>query len=333
MSLAATVLASRRRRPGWLAGLCALCLLFASACHLLRAPRRAVPRLGADIRAGTLHVAGRERRYLLYVPKQRKPAAPLVVLLHGSRQTAQGLRASTGYAFDRLADQHGFVAVYPDGYRRRWNDCRAGGRYAARRLQIDDVGFLASLIDTLQASAQIDPTRVFLAGYSGGGQLAFRMATERPERIAGIAAFGANLPTQDNWACASATRAVPVMLINGTSDRINPYEGGKVTVFGFASRGTVRSARESAEHFAALAGVRDAERRRLSVSAETWVEQFRWHRPDAAEVVLLAVHGGGHVVPGPRASFPRILGKVSAVLDGPQAVWDFFARQPASRPK
>jgi polyhydroxybutyrate depolymerase len=45
-------------------------------------------------------------------------------------------------------------------------------------------------------------------------------------------------------------------------------------------------------------------------------------------VMLIAVHGGGHVVPGPDAAFPRILGKVTPVIDGPRQVWDFFARQP-----
>lgn len=47
-----------------------------------------------------------------------------MVLLHGSKQTGESLRKATGYAFDKLADQHGFVTVYPDAYERRWNDCR-----------------------------------------------------------------------------------------------------------------------------------------------------------------------------------------------------------------
>jgi hypothetical protein len=79
---------------------------------------------------------------MLYVPRQLSAHAPLLVLLHGSRQTGASFRRATGYAFDRLADQHGFVAVYPDGYDRHWNDCRHRGRYAARKLGLDDVGFV-----------------------------------------------------------------------------------------------------------------------------------------------------------------------------------------------
>jgi polyhydroxybutyrate depolymerase len=308
---------------------CALSLCLLAACHLFRAPTPALPSLSAGIHAGTLRVQERERSYLLYMPRQRRAGAPLVVLLHGSRQTAEGLRRATGYAFDRLADEHGFVAVYPDGYKRRWNDCRAGGRYPARKLQVDDVGYILSLVDLLKTEAGIDPRQVFLAGYSGGGQLAFRIALQRPERVAGIASFGANLPTPENWACEIAGKPVAALLINGTRDRINPYQGGKVSVFGFASRGTVLSSHASAEYFANLAGLHRFEEQRLGEAGETWIEQRRWYQPGSPEIMLITVHGGGHVVPGPSAAFPRILGKVSGALDGPREVWNFFARQRA----
>jgi polyhydroxybutyrate depolymerase len=298
-----------------------------AACYLLHAPAPDVPHLSAGIHRHTLRLQEQDRSYLLYLPEHRRPDAPLVVLLHGSKQKGEDLRVATGYAFDRLADQHGFIAVYPDGYHQRWNDCRSAGRYAARKLQIDDVGFLVALIEKLDASVDIDPSRVFLAGYSNGGHLAFRFALEQPDRVAGIAAFSANLPTEENWACQAAGKPVPALLVNGTEDRINPFAGGEVTVFGFASRGTVRSARASAEYFASLAGLPELERRRLGVSADTWVEQLRWYKPGAAEVTLMAIHGGGHVVPGPGAAFPRILGKVSLAIDGPKEAWDFFARQ------
>ncbi len=301
--------------------------LLLCSCHLFRAPAPHEPKTSAGVFVDTVRVDGLPRRYSLYVPHTRAAHPPLLVLLHGSRMTGEGLRRATGYAFDRLADQHGFLAVYPDGYKGRWNDCRAGGRYAARKLQLDDVGFMLKLADTLEQTAGIDPTRVFLAGYSGGGQLAFRVALEHPERVAGIAAFSASLPADDNFACTVAGKPVPTLLINGTRDRISPYEGGKVAVFGFASRGHVRSSRASAEFFAQLAGTRDFTRRRLAVSADTWVEQ--WRAQGTAEVVLMTVHGGGHVVPGPAAAFPRILGKVSRVLDGPREAWTFFAHQPA----
>ena len=274
-----------------------------------------------------MRVGGRERSYLLYAPKRLRERAPLLVLLHGSKQTAASFRRATGYAFDRLADEHGFVAVYPNGYREHWNDCRSRGRYAARKLGVDDVGFVISLIDRLASSVGIDPARVFLAGYSNGAQLAFRVATERSERVAAIAAFGANLPTSENWACATANKPVSTLLVNGTDDRINPFEGGDVKVFGFASRGSVRSALDSARYFAGLAGLTRVEQRSFGEGESGVIDEYRWQQEGKAEVMLLAVHGGGHVIPGPRAAFPGILGNVSQSLDGPEVAWRFFARQ------
>ncbi len=307
----------------------ALAFLSAQGCYLLHAPDREEPVLSAGIYAEQIQVGEAARSYLLYVPERRLPAAPLVVLLHASKQTGEDLREATGFAFDRLADEHGFVAVYPDGVGKRWNDCRAAGRYKARRRHIDDVDFMLQLIDKLKLTAGVDPTRVFMLGYSSGGQLAFRMALERPDAVAAIAAFSANLPAPDNLACNPKGQAVPMMLVNGTRDRINPFYGGEVTVFGFASRGNVRSSRSSAEYFAHLAGLKRPEQRTLGESADTWVEELRWHEPGSPEVMLVAIHGGGHVLPGPNAAFPRILGKISDVFDGPSEAVRFFSRQPS----
>lgn len=297
-------------------------------CHLLRPPKSQMPLLSYGRAAHVLRIHDRDRSYVLYLPEKRAPRAPLVILLHASRQGAEGLRRASGYAFERLAEENGFVAVYPDAHGRRWNDCRAKGRYAARKLQIDDVGFLVALIDELARVADIDPARVFLVGYSSGAQLAFRVALERPERVAGVAAFSANLPTAENWACQGVGKPVPMMLVNGTDDRINPFEGGRVSVFGFASRGTVRSSYDSARYFAELAGLADKATTPAPELFTSGVARYRWTEQDKPEVTLFAVDGGGHVIPGPSSAFPRILGNVSRAFDGPGEAWRFFARQP-----
>lgn len=321
-----------RRSRAWSCSL--LWLLVAlglSGCHLLRAPSPRIPEQSRGRVPQQLHVDARIRSYVAYVPQTTRPGAPLLMLLHGSRQSAEDLRRATGYAFERIAEEQGFVVVYPEAFGTRWNDCRAAGAYAARAQNVDDVHFLTELIDTLATRVEIDRSRVFIAGYSSGAQLAFRAAIERPERFAAIAAFGANLPTEENWlrACGAASPRIPVLLVNGTGDRINPFAGGRVSVFGFASRGTVRSAWKSAEFFADARAAQRPRPRHEGAADDRWGE-WRWARPGAAEVVLLAVRGGGHVVPGPSSSFPRILGKVSRTLDGPRAAWSFFARQPPS---
>jgi polyhydroxybutyrate depolymerase len=147
------------------------------------------------------------------------------------------------------------VVVYPDRHERNGNDCRKAAAYPARKLRIDDAGLVFALVERLQSAIGADPARVFAIGYSNGGHLAFRLAWEHPERVTAVAAFAAKLLTDDNSHCKATGKSVPIMIVNGTSDAINPYDGGVVILFGFGNRGTVRSARSTAEYFADLNGL------------------------------------------------------------------------------
>ena len=321
------------RRAGrillWTGGIVALPL--ALAVHLLYAPVPPEPELSARPLTGTVRVRGLERSYLVYAPVRRAVSPPLLIVFHGSMGSPAGIRAETGYGFDLLADRDGLVVAYPQGFEGNWNDCRKTADYPARRLGIDDIGFFEALVARLESDLGIDPERVFAAGLSNGGHFVFRLALERPERIAGGAAFAANLPTRDNNACTAHGPPPPMAIVNGTSDPINPYEGGLVTLFGFGNRGTVLSALESATYFAGGGAAPRPARDRIEPKAAgdpTWVERSVWRTPGRSETMLLSVHGGGHVVPQPRYRPRRLLGRSSSTVDGPAEVWSFFRRQP-----
>jgi polyhydroxybutyrate depolymerase len=174
----------------------------------------------------------------------------------------------------------------------------------------------------------VDPSRIFVAGLSNGGHFVYRLALERPERLAGAAVFAANLPTGDNNLCAPRGAPPPIMIVNGTDDPINPFEGGRVTLFGFGDRGDVLSARQSAVYFAGRGAPLVSRIRARTRGDGSWVERAQWRIPGRSEVVLLAVHGGGHVVPQPVYRPPRLLGPVTTAIDGPAEAWRFFRRQP-----
>jgi polyhydroxybutyrate depolymerase len=107
----------------------------------------------------------------------------------------------------------------------------------------------------LKQEQDVDEKRVYVFGYSNGGHMAFRLAMEASDEIAAVAAVAASLPTPDNSSCPQRKPTSRVMLINGTLDPINPYQGGTVTLFGFASRGSVMSAVASAQNFAERNGI------------------------------------------------------------------------------
>jgi polyhydroxybutyrate depolymerase len=273
--------------------------------------------------------ADRTRMVQRYVPAALPSGAPLLIVLHGSTQDALAIRQFSGYEFERLADIHKFVVAYPNGYEGNWNDCRRAASYPARALDIDDTAFTIALVEQAMARHGINPARVYVIGYSNGGHLAFRLALEMPQRFAGLAAIAANLPTDDNSICRSTGVAVPFAIVNGTLDPINPYAGGRVTLFGFGNRGTVLSSPASAARFAGV--FREAREKDVGVigGAYPGVEQRAWEVGGEPRVVLYSVIGGGHVIPQPHYRAPRMLGRTVPEFNAPEALWRFFMRLPA----
>jgi polyhydroxybutyrate depolymerase len=300
---------------------------------LVRFPRPKAPRLTGRVEHGTLRVGDRTRSFGYYAPAPLPPNPPLVIAMHPSGERGDAFRWQTGYSFDRLADAHGFVVVYPDGYEGHWNTCRKVGSDSAHKLHVDDIAFVRALIDHFHSTHGIDRGRVFATGHSNGGQMSYRLALEMPDEVRAVAAISAALPVPENLDCRESGKAVPVLVMNGTRDPINPYDGGRVTIFGFSDRGDVRSSVSTATYFASLGALAASPNteRLPGEDAGLWVERSTWGSPATLEVVLDTIHGGGHVVPQGVSRYPRILGPTDSAFDGPAEIWAFFARQPVRK--
>src|SRR6202795_1251256 len=213
------------------------------------APSPPNPTLSAAIQQDSIPIGSMTREFLEYVPHDISPHSPLVIVLHGSLMDAKSMREWTGYEFDRLGDQNGFLVVSPNGYKAPWNDFHSQAPFAAHTENIDDMGFVKGLIAREVAQHQIDEKHVYVLGYSNGGQMALRLALQAPEQVAGIAIAGASLPAQEDSACPEQG-AVPLLVVQGEKDPIHPINGGKVTLFWFSYRGRVLSALDTAQRFA-----------------------------------------------------------------------------------
>src|SRR5882672_1563337 len=264
-------------------------------------------------------VGGRERTFIEYAPKTLKPGAPLLFVLHPSGGDASSMRDYSKYEFDELADKYGFVVVYPDGYENTWNDCRGGSPFPSKALKIDDSGFIEALIAHEVDAHQIDRKRVFAAGWSNGGQLAYRLALEHPEDFAGVAAISASLPVKENLDCGQVDKPIPVMIVNGTADPINPYRGGMVNLGG-AKLGNVLSSEDTAKYWAKLLGVTAMpELAKLPhKGGGTSVDSMSFVKDGTPVVVLYSVQNGGHAMP-----------LEGEDLDSPVVIWDFFSKLPS----
>jgi poly(hydroxyalkanoate) depolymerase family esterase len=126
------------------------------------------------------------RTYKLYVPASPSEAArPVIVMLHGCTQSADDF--ATGTRMNRLADEHGFLVVYPEqpahaNMSKCWN-------WFQPQDQLRDTGepsLIAGIVREVAARHGADLRRVFVAGLSAGAAMAVVLGETYPDLFAGV---------------------------------------------------------------------------------------------------------------------------------------------------
>lgn len=164
---------------------------------------------------------GVAREYKLYVPANYdgSESFPLVFNLHG--YTSNMDQQIVYGDFRSIADTANFLVVHPNGTfdtggNRFWNAFNVPG--------VDDIGFLSTLIDTINNNYNVDLNRVYSTGMSNGGYMSFELACQLSNRIASVASVTGTMTTLRMNAC-SAQKPTPIMQIHGTFDPTVPYNG------------------------------------------------------------------------------------------------------------
>jgi polyhydroxybutyrate depolymerase len=261
---------------------------------------------------------GRPRPYRVHVPPVLPVGAPLVIQLHGGGGNGAGLDRLT--RFHRLADRERFAVVSPNGFDRHWND----GRLPAMPGAVDDVGFVAALIDCLAGWLPIDRRRVYAVGISNGAMMAARLASGLPDRIAAFAQVAGTAPADaPSW--WRPDRPVPLIQIHGTGDAIVPYAGGAVRTQrrGGIDRGRVLGV----EEWAALLATHEGAVGPVVTRIEPDVTIRAWRGATApCDLEFWRVDGGGHTWPGGVQYLPiGIVGPTSATFDATAEIWRFVS--------
>ncbi len=153
---------------------------------------------------------------------------PLVLVLHG--YGANGAAQDAYFGLSALADARQLVVAAPDGTvdsfgKNFWNATDACCDFDGTK--VDDVAYLTAVIHDTILRHHVDPRRVFVVGHSNGAFMAHRMACDRAELIAGIAALAG-----ETW--SDPTRCMPsaklaVAQIHGDMDSVVHYDGGQLS--------------------------------------------------------------------------------------------------------
>jgi polyhydroxybutyrate depolymerase len=266
---------------------------------------------------------GVERKYLVHVPPQYDGSRPLplVLCLHGGG-------GDIGFAvrmfkFNQKADKEGFIVAYPNGSGRMhdhvltWNATACCGYAKARKM--NDIGFIREFLDGLETEFKIDKKRVYLVGFSNGAMMAYKLASEMPEKFAAFAVISGSMNGTEHMP------ALPIsaLIIHGKADKHIPVNGGggKLAKWGFNVH--AQPLDYAVDFWAHANDCQPAKVARLN-GGEVECKKFE-HGKSGSEVVVYTIDGYKHSWPGGNRAWLRAdppYPKLSATDE----CWSFFSR-------
>lgn len=187
---------------------------------------------------------GVERNYKILTPANynSEESLPMLVFLHGLGDNID----NNNEIYQRIADEFEWIVLLPQaleasvnlmgtiidiGY--MWNSgmsVSVGPLTVSPNSDVDDPGFIMALIDTIKANYNIESENIYLSGFSMGGFMTHRMATEYGDKFNSFVATSGMMPKSlEN---ATPSQPVKIMHIHGTTDPIVSYNGTSSVVEG-----------------------------------------------------------------------------------------------------
>jgi polyhydroxybutyrate depolymerase len=272
------------------------------------------------------------RTFIVHVPPgfDGKSKVAVVFMLHGAGGSGEGAIPETGW--DAKSDREGLIAVFPDGRPphpklparflmnpRLWND--GSGRGAIGVDNIDDLGFISAMIDFLEARYAADPARIYCTGFSNGASMTFSVGLNLANRIAAIAPVSGHLWYKEK----QLVYPVPLLLIIGTDDPLNPIAGGNVKLpWGLMQYHP--PIEDSLKEWERMLGCGP----QVQTASSKGVLEVTYDQcAMGGEVEYYRVAGLGHIWPGGKNQLPeKWVGKPSDSLNATDVIWEFFKAHP-----
>ena len=262
---------------------------------------------------------GLYRTYLVNLPLgySGEEELPLLIAMHGGFGNAYNMQNMS--QLSQKADEENFIVVYPEGVEggalnaAAWNAGWCCG-YASNT-NIDDVGFISNLIDTLSKNLAVDLNRVYATGMSNGGFMSYRLACELSDKIAAIAPVSASMSMTN----CNPTRPVPVISFHSYLDTNVPHDGGQ----GDGASNHHNSPQDSVMN--AWGDYNSCQNKRDTIISDSKYKQIQWSDCDCkSEVNLYITEDGGHSWHGgPSLPFGD---DPSEYISANDLMWEFFQK-------
>lgn len=279
--------------------------------------------LKAGVTKQNYYYQGIERIYYLYKPL--RVSTGILFVLHGGGGKDGGKNLGYFTKMNQVAEESGFYVVYPNSTGTQWNDGRSQSEN-----RIDDVGFLDSLAQELSFQLKIKRENVFVAGISNGGMMTARLACEG-HQFYGFAMIAANLPVEQKESCTNDLRK-PILVVNGTSDKIMPWFGGQIKKSSLQGVGGTVLSGEKTMQFWLKKNFCSSEKKIIQLPDINKQDQSvvfkRTYLNCEAPTYFYVVRGGGHSWPGSRAGtlYDRFAGPTNKDINTSKVIWETFSQ-------
>jgi polyhydroxybutyrate depolymerase len=130
---------------------------------------------------------------------------PLVIMLHGGGETPAAMEQTS--QMDPVANRYGFVVAYLSSPLPLWK-------------APSNITYIRSVIDWLISRDNVDPSRVYVVGFSLGGYATFRSGCNLSDKVAGIAAVSQAMAPLSRKPC-HLTRPLAELSVVGSNDLVN----------------------------------------------------------------------------------------------------------------
>lgn len=265
---------------------------------------------------------GRHRLCLVHLPKSYagQQKLPLLICLHGG--AANFKTAVKTFGLNDEADKRSFIVAYPNGTSRfghrlaTWNSGGCCG-YAYKE-NINDVGFIRSLLGTLEQKYAVDSDHVYVVGFSNGAMLAYRLAYDLPGVFAGIGSVSGWMNGQQN----ALSRPVSTFIVHGAVDKSVPVSGGSGKWSRYGIKLEARPLDDTVQYWVKNNGCSPLPKITRDGALTRYVYSGGKNN---TEVELCLIDGYGHAWPGGRKSW-LFAARPYALFSTNDALWEFFSK-------